>query len=214
MAELSEQQHEILSNMRERGLDTEAAKLQGLYAQLIERPNSEQLIELTSQMVRQYIGPGREPVPFTKSDPDDLLHQGPSCDDCPIQEPGESEATYIGRVREHRGLTPLSIPVKPETCGVDHTHATHTAEEAEPEKVRIELVDFDFIIEMARFLQAGLADTYDPPRKPGDWQKYTASELEERRGSLLRHYAAGEWGSVAVNAMILWWHSRKNRNGS
>ena len=78
-------------------------------------------------------------------------------------------------------------------------------------KARLELVPFDFIIEMAFVLQAGLSDSYDPPRKPGDWQKYTASELEERRGSLLRHYGNGEWAAVAVNAAILWWHDRRTK---
>ncbi len=104
------------------------------------------------------------------------------------------------------------MPLPPGTT-VDLAHQTVSdppeVVPPEPVKPRLELVPFDFIIQMALVMQAGLADSYDPPRNPGDWQKYTAEELEERRGSLLRHYGNDEWAAVAVNAAILWWHSRK-----
>ena len=104
---------------------------------------------------------------------------------------------------------------------VDHFRARRAVGQAPPlgsrvnptpqPKPRLELVPFGFIVEMARVMQSGL-EGYDPPRNPGDWQKYTAAELERRRGSLLRHYSDGEWASVAVNAAILWWHERHSNN--
>lgn len=81
--------------------------------------------------------------------------------------------------------------------------ATH--ERVKAGKVRLELVPFGFVVEMAKVFMQGLADV--PERKPHDWQRLDPGAVaEDCRGALLRHYAAGQWASVAANAAILWWH--------
>jgi hypothetical protein len=86
--------------------------------------------------------------------------------------------------------------------------ATH--ERVKAGKVRLELVPFGFVIEMAKAFMQGLADV--PERKPHDWQRLDSDAVaEDCRGALLRHYAAGQWASVATNAAILWWHEQKTK---
>lgn len=165
MAGLSEQQYATLVSLRAAGLDQPARKLEGLFAQIRERPDDAQLTELIANMLRQYL-------------------------------PKRVDESRVNPTPEP---TPAAAELTPE----------QPAEKAASTKPRLELVDFGFLIAMARVLQEGLAETYVPRRNPGDWQKYTPEELEIRRGSLLRHYGNGEWASVAVNAMILWWHNRR-----
>lgn len=75
------------------------------------------------------------------------------------------------------------------------------------DKIRLELVPFNFIIEMAVVMQAG---NNTGSRTADDWKELDTEAIERKRGSLLRHYANGEWAAVAVNAAMLWWHDQNN----
>ena len=80
-------------------------------------------------------------------------------------------------------------------------------------KLMLELVDLEFVADMARQLQAGLVGD----RVPDGWRKLDpATWLPKYRGALLRHLVAAQrgpgaideqtgathWAGVAVNAMI------------
>ncbi len=219
MAALQPQQIEILARLRALGHDHPAMRLEGLYAQINERPGDAQIIEMVGRMLQQYMRDEEELTPMEELD--EIAHRvitrtpealaGPAMVappkpdmfyvklDTPMEGIGEAGDTVPMELQRH---TVPSLPQEPLPVQqiVDH---------CEPPKVRLELIPFEFIVEMAKVMQDGLSGSYDPPRNPGDWQKYNDEDLEERRGSLLRHYAAGEWPSVAVNACILWWHGRK-----
>ena len=90
---------------------------------------------------------------------------------------------------------------------------------AKLEKPRMELVDLEFVADMAKQFSAGLTDG----RKPNDWQKLDPAEwLDHYAGAVLRHTLAArlqrgavdpdtgatEWAAVADNALICWWLER------
>lgn len=89
-------------------------------------------------------------------------------------------------------------------------------------KPRLELVDLDFVAEMARQFEGGLKGD----RKPNDWQKLDPAEWRDQYvGAVLRHVraarkgvavtdpetGASEWAAVAVNALIVWWFEEQLR---
>jgi len=80
-------------------------------------------------------------------------------------------------------------------------------------KVRMELVPWGFVIEMARVAMEGLqTQPGRPARNANDWQHIDSDEVaQDKRGALLRHYGNGEWAAVAFNAAILWWHEQRSK---
>lgn len=77
---------------------------------------------------------------------------------------------------------------------------------AKTTKRQPQLTPFEFVMAMGDVFEEGLTDG----RKPHGWQALDSAEVaHDYRGALLRHYHAGEWAAVAVNACILWWHERK-----
>lgn len=78
--------------------------------------------------------------------------------------------------------------------------------EAKAAKSQPQLTPFGFVMAMGDVFAEGLTGG----RKPHCWQSLDSEQVaHDYRGALLRHYAAGEWAAVAVNACILWWHERK-----
>jgi hypothetical protein len=86
--------------------------------------------------------------------------------------------------------------------------------------VMLELVDLEFVTDMALQLTAGLKR---PGRQPNGWQDLDPRKWRDKcAGAALRHMTAarrgfGEidpetgathWGAVAVNAMMCWWFER------
>ncbi len=85
-------------------------------------------------------------------------------------------------------------------------------------KLQMELVDLDFVADMALQLQAGLKGD----RVPDGWKKLDPVKyLPKYRGAVLRHLRAAHtpgatdpetkashWAAVAVNAMICFWLER------
>ena len=75
-------------------------------------------------------------------------------------------------------------------------------------KPQPQLVPMSFIFAMGAIAADGIRNG----RKRDDWKTLNSEQVAfDRRGSLLRHYEAGEWPAVAFNALILWWHERKSR---
>lgn len=198
MTHLSDSQHDILTQMRNQELIQEAYKLQGLFGQLNTRSGDAQITELIASMVKKYIG---------TSDISTYLESYTLV--------MSSEGT-VGTVLGSNGFEDPPQCTGFEECSLPNDHfEPHNSDDPiepigkeatnpQPPKVRLELVDFGFLIEMAKVMQEGIRDG----RKPGDWQK---PDQADKRGSLLRHYARGEWAAVAVNAMILWWHERNKK---
>lgn len=86
-------------------------------------------------------------------------------------------------------------------------------------KIMLELVDLDFVVDMARQFTAGLKGE----RVPNGWHKLDPTKWRELcAGAALRHMAearrelgavdpetgATHWAAVAVNAMMCWWFER------
>ncbi len=87
------------------------------------------------------------------------------------------------------------------------------------DKLMMELVDLEFVADMARQLQGGLVGD----RVPNGWKDLDPLEYRDRYiGAVMRHMAAAQtapgtrdpntgathWAAVAVNAMILWYFER------
>ncbi len=87
--------------------------------------------------------------------------------------------------------------------------------EAKLDKVRMELIDLNFVADMAQQLQKGIRAN----RVPWGWTQYDPKEFVPLlRGSILRHLRATEtgllakdsdtgashWAAIAVNAMMCW----------
>lgn len=177
MAKLSEQQHEILTNLRREGLEAEALKLQMLFKQLSTRPEDSQVIELITNMVKQYLGD-------TKMD------------------------AYLETQVPEPPPVQMTVRMAESVDGIGEKGDKVTMDLQPCMKPRLELVLFDFIVEMALWMQGGLLKGN---RKPHDWQELGVEGLDEKRGALLRHYGKREWAAVATNAMILWWHDKNRR---
>ncbi len=87
--------------------------------------------------------------------------------------------------------------------------------EAKHEKIRMELIDLNFVADMATQLQKGIRAN----RVPWGWTQYDPKKFVPLlRGSILRHLRATEtgllakdsdteashWAAIAVNAMMCW----------
>lgn len=92
--------------------------------------------------------------------------------------------------------------------------------EAKRGKVRFSLIDFEFVALMAEQFRLGLHSG----RRPHDWQKINyAVARDVYFDALMRHVEAARrnagsldddsgvphWAAVAVNALMLWWHERR-----
>lgn len=116
-------------------------------------------------------------------------------------------------------------PVQEITAAILYAHDDCVPDdELEPDtamkdgKLQMELVDLDFVADMALQLQAGLKGD----RQPDDWKKLDPVKyLPKYRGAVLRHLraahtqgavdpdtGASHWAAVAVNAMICFWLER------
>jgi hypothetical protein len=92
---------------------------------------------------------------------------------------------------------------------------------AKASKPQFHLVEFEFVRHMAAVLSKPIIEG---KYTSFGWQRLDSAKVKEMYfDSLMRHVAAAQegeyldesgephWAAVAVNAMILWWHQRKEQ---
>lgn len=235
---LSAQQEETLERLRARGLKQPAGMLEGLYAQINERPDDGQITEMIANMLQQYMRDGDAIRSYTipaldaqsfaiiaESGSTDMSASSGSASGTVVQDdevPGQAHDNFlglpvgkvgqVGQVRTDVEGNGVLEWVDPPPCSMFEECSLgdgHLEPHNDDRKPKLQLQ----LIPWA-FLEAMARVAQDGikgARKAHDWKGLDAAGLEDKQGALLRHYGKREWAAVGFNAAILWWHDRKSK---